>query len=193
MFVPSIFIPIPKAIRWTGLAMIGAAVSGCSSLSSLSAALPSTDSLVTPYRIDIIQGNFVSREQAAAISVGMGRAQVREILGTPLLTSAFHAHRWDYVFTFSRQGQARQQRRLTIFFKGDQLDRIEADDLPSEAEFIASLDPKSRGNQVPVLEASEAVLKAFSEKNKPLATAPQAVAPITSYPPLEAPASASSR
>ena len=52
------------------------------------AALQSTDSLfglITPSRIDIVQGNAVTREQAALIKPGQTRLQVRDILGTPLL------------------------------------------------------------------------------------------------------------
>ena len=54
--------------------------------------------LVTPYRIDIVQGNAITREQLALVKPGMTRAQVREILGTPLLNDPFHAERWDYLF-----------------------------------------------------------------------------------------------
>ncbi len=36
----------------------------------------------------------------------MTRAQVRDILGSPLLTDIFHGDRWDYVFTIRRQGTA---------------------------------------------------------------------------------------
>ena len=51
-----------------------------------------------------MQGNFVSKEQVEALRPGMSRQQVRDILGTPLVTSVFHADRWDYVFTIKRQG-----------------------------------------------------------------------------------------
>jgi outer membrane protein assembly factor BamE len=172
---------------------LGVAVSGCSSLGSVKEALPSVGSLASPYRVDILQGNFVSREQAAAVSVGMSRTQVREILGTPLLTSAFHANRWDYVFTLRRSGDVPQQRRLTAFFKEDVLDRVESDELPTEAEFIATLDGKARDRKIPVLTASEAALKAFAEQNKPAPASPDAVPPITNYPPLEPPVSAGNR
>jgi len=39
---------------------------------------------VTPYRIEVVQGNFVSKEQVQALRPGMTRNQVKEILGTPL-------------------------------------------------------------------------------------------------------------
>jgi outer membrane protein assembly factor BamE len=143
---------------------------------------------ISPYKIDVVQGNVVTREQAEVLKPGMPRQQVRDILGTPLVASVFHAHRWDYVFTFKRQGQEEQRRRLTVFFKGDVLERVEADPLPSESEFVASLDVKRRSGKAPALEATEEQLKAFAERNAASATAPApapAVPAATSYPPLE--------
>jgi outer membrane protein assembly factor BamE len=193
MSVLSVFSPSLWLAKWAGPVVLGVVLSGCSSLGSLKDALPSVGSMAAPYRVDIIQGNFVSREQAAAVSVGMSRAQVREILGTPLLSSAFHANRWDYVFTFRRSGEVPQQRRLTAFFKEDVLDRVESDELPTEAEFIATLDGKARDRKIPVLTASDAALKAFAEQNKPAPELPGAVPPITNYPPLEPPVSTGNR
>ncbi len=143
-------------------------------------------SVVTPYKIDIVQGNFVSREQAAALKPGMSRAQVRDILGTPLLNSVFHADRWDYVFTFKRQGAEPQSRRVTVFFKDGILERTEADALPSEAEFVASLDSGRKSGVAPVLEMSEDSLKATAAPAKLDESKPALPAPPASYPPLEA-------
>jgi outer membrane protein assembly factor BamE len=110
---------------------------------------------------------------------------VRDILGSPLLTSVFHADRWDYVFTFKRQGVEPQARRVTVFFKGDVVSKIEADALPTEAEFVASLDSGRRTGKVPVLEMSPESLSATAVVNPPVAAA--ALPPLpTSYPPLEA-------
>lgn len=155
-------------------------LSGCSSVDGASNRLVS---VITPYKIDIVQGNFVSREQAAALKEGMSRGQVRDILGTPLLTSIFHADRWDYVFTFKRQGVAPQARRVTVFFKDDVLSKIQADELPTEAEFVASLDSGRKTGAVPVLEMSEDSLKATAVV-KPVESKPLPPLPA-SYPPLE--------
>ena len=54
---------------------------------------------ITPYRVDIVQGDSVSPRTGGALKPGMTRVQVREILGTPLVASPFHADRWDYIFT----------------------------------------------------------------------------------------------
>jgi outer membrane protein assembly factor BamE len=166
---------------WQRLAL---AMAACLALGACS----SVAGLATPYKIDVLQGNVVTREQAQALQPGMARDQVRGVLGSSLLTSVFHADRWDYVFTFRRQGQAPQQRRLTVFFKGDVMERIESDELPSETEFVSSLDSRRKAEKVPPLEATEAQLKAFQARNAGSAPTPAPAVPATpttAYPPLE--------
>lgn len=145
---------------------------------------------ITPYKVEIVQGNFVSREQVAALKPGMSRQQVRDVLGTPLVASVFHADRWDYVFTLKRQGVPAQERKLAVFFKGGVLDRFEGDEMLSESEFVATLDNKRKDAKVPVLEASQESLKQFSSAHAaPVPATPSAEpAPAASYPPLEPPA-----
>jgi len=153
-----------------GLALLlGAALSACSFLE--------------PYRVPVVQGNVVTREQVEALRPGMSRIQARDILGTPLLTSVFHADRWDYVFTLKRQGMEPQARRVTLYFKGEVLERFEADALPSETEFVASLGRQAEP-KVPVLEAA---LEKLQEFPAPAPVPPaQALPPLpASYPPLE--------
>ncbi len=162
--------------------ILAVALSACSSVNDANVRLAN---MVTPYKIDIVQGNFVSREQAQALKEGMSRSQVRDILGTSLLTSVFHSDRWDYVFTFRRQGAQAQARRVTVFFKGDLVARIEADSLPSEAEFVASLDSGRKTGAVPVLEMSEESLKATAIVPKIADVKPTHVTAVA-YPPLEA-------
>ena len=78
--------------------------------------------VITPYRIDIVQGNVVTKEQLALVKPGMTREQVRDMLGSPLLTDVFHADRWDYIFTIRRPGAQPQRRSIVAQFKGDRLD-----------------------------------------------------------------------
>jgi outer membrane protein assembly factor BamE len=189
-------LPMPASSSRTSrfaLAVLACAgVSGCGSFDSVSNRLVGS---ITPYRVEVVQGNFVSKEQVEAIKPGMSRQQVRDILGTPLVTSVFHADRWDYVFTLKRQGVAPQERKLAVFFKGNVLDHFEGDEMPSEAEFVATLDNKRKSAKVPELEASEETLKQFSSGQPSAAAAtptPPAPAPepaaAASYPPLEPPA-----
>lgn len=145
---------------------------------------------ITPFKADVIQGNFISKEQVEALTVGMSRSQTKDVLGTPLLTSIFHEARWDYVFTLKRQGAEPQAYKFTVFFEGDRLVRFEGDTMPSEAEFLTSLDNKRKLGAVPVLEATEAQLKAAEKPSVTAATATPVVpaGPLnTIYPPLESP------
>ena len=145
--------------------------------------------------MDVIQGNFVSKEQVEQLQAGMTREQVKALLGTSLMASLFHADRWDYVFTLKRQGVEPQSFKYTLFFKGDQLERFSGDTMPSEAEFISTLSNKRKLGKVPVLEASEEQLKAaeksMSSKAGPESPSDAASVPAgtsaTVYPPLESP------
>lgn len=165
------------------LLCIGAALAGCSIVNGATGSIASK---ITPYRIEIVQGNFVSREQVEALKPGMGRQQVREILGTPLITSLFHDDRWDYVFTLKRPGVEPQTRRLTVFFKGDAFDHHEGDEMPTESEFVASLEGSKGKNKVPQLEATDQQLARFPVQPAAAEAAVAAPsAPTRTYPPLE--------
>jgi outer membrane protein assembly factor BamE len=107
---------------------------------------------ITPYRINIVQGNFVSREAVSQLREGMTRDQVRFLLGTPLLTDVFHADRWDYYFSFRRGSRpVVQSRQFTVYFEGDKLVRWVGNELPSEYELIAEIDgmKAAQKNQTP--------------------------------------------
>lgn len=163
------------------LLTLSASLVACGSLDSASNQIVG---LVTPYKIDIVQGNFVSKEQVTALKLGVSRAQVRDALGTPLLTSVFHADRWDYVFTFKRQGVPSQLRKLSVIFKGDVLERIDSEPMPTEAEFVASVDSGRSLGKVPVLELTEEGLKQLPVSTKK--SDPKPLPPLpASYPPLE--------
>jgi outer membrane protein assembly factor BamE len=177
-----------------GVAAASAMLGACSTVSN-----STRDALnaITPYKVEVVQGNFVSKEQVEALKPGMSRQQVRDVLGTSLLADVFHKDRWDYVFTIRRQGVESQQRRLTLYFKGDLLDRFEGDPMPSEEEFVAQVDNHHRsGRAIPKLEATPEELQKLQAKNKPQdggkddasspASTTAALPPLpAAYPPLE--------
>jgi len=82
---------------------------------------------ITPYKPEIQQGNYVSQEMVAQVKPGMTREQVRNLLGTPLLTDIFHADRWDYVYWRETEKGKRETRKLALFFADGKLSRIEGD------------------------------------------------------------------
>ena len=87
---------------------------------------------ITPYRMVIQQGNFISQEMVAQLKPGMTKEQVRFILGTPLVTDIFHADRWDYVFYREMANGKREQRNLSVVFENSKLARVLGDLMPSD-------------------------------------------------------------
>ncbi len=170
-------------LRFFLIAVASTALAACS---SFDAATAKAVGLVTPYKMDIVQGNVVTREQFALVKPGMTRSQVRDVMGTALIASVFHANRWDYIFTLKSQSAQNQQRKVTVYFNGDLVDRTEGDSLPSETEFVSTLRSWVKpGTTAPNLEASEESLKKFPPPAPPVATAvPAPVTPVV-YPPLE--------
>ncbi|MBE7425746.1 MAG: outer membrane protein assembly factor BamE [Burkholderiaceae bacterium] len=158
------------------------ALGGCSAISPDGSLL----GLVTPYRIDIVQGNVVTKEQLAMVRPGMSRVQVRDLLGSPLLTDPFHADRWDYVFTIARPGTAPQRRDVIVLFEGDHLKKIDAPELPSEREFVASISRTSASGKKVELELTPEQMAALPAPPKTAAPPPEpAMGPLRTYPPLE--------
>jgi len=165
------------------LLALSSSLVACSSFDGASNRLAS---IVTPYQIDVVQGNVITREQVDLLRPGLPRQSVRDLLGTPLLQSVFHADRWDYVFSFRRKGEEPQLRKLAVFFKNDVLERFDSDPMPTEAEFVASLDNSRKSAKVPDLQASEEALKAFAQSSPRGAAAENPAAPARVVPPLPA-------
>ena len=164
------------------LALLATSLAGCQSLQSSDNFL----GVVTPYRVEIVQGNVITSEQAALAKPGLTRAQVRDVLGSPLLTDIFHVDRWDYVFTIRRQGAAPQLRRVVVRFDGEALASIDTGgELPSEREFVASIDTFKTSRNAPPLALTEEQIKSLSAPQRPPAPDPVPPAPVRTYPSLE--------
>lgn len=88
------------------------------------------------YRPDTQQGNFISKEQVAQLQVGMTPAQVRFLLGTPLLNDVFHADRWDYPFLMKRGDGTVTTSHVVVHFKDGRVSHFEGAELPDEKEYL---------------------------------------------------------
>lgn len=117
---------LPRIVSILSLPLIAA----CSST-------PDVTSMLSPYRIDVRQGNYVSQEMVAQLRPGMTRDQVRFALGTPLVADMFHANRWDYVYRFQPGSGEVQLRRLVVFFEDNKLARV-GGDVVAETEATAA-------------------------------------------------------
>lgn len=81
------------------------------------------------YRIDFQQGNHLSAQDVAEVKTGMSKQQVRQVLGTPMITDPYHHNRWDYLW-YERTGKANddiQVSRLEVHFDNDVVSRTVVD------------------------------------------------------------------
>jgi outer membrane protein assembly factor BamE len=106
---------------FASLGLLGA----CSSFKMPDIPVPS---IVTPYRMEIQQGNFITQEMISQLRAGMTRDQVKFVLGSPLVADVFHSNRWDYVFQRQLEfNRGMEQRKVSVIFENDKLARVDGD------------------------------------------------------------------
>jgi outer membrane protein assembly factor BamE len=137
-----------------------------------------------PYRIDVQQGNALDQENVARLKPGLNRSQVRFLLGTPLVVDPFRSDRWDYVYLYYKAGKLTEQKRISLFFEGDTLTRIEGN-LPEPAmqPLATEPTPEVQSGNVPQAAPSAAATPAVAPElpPEPIATPlPEVNVPSTS-------------
>jgi outer membrane protein assembly factor BamE len=130
------------AVRIVPVALLALSISACATFDRYA---PSWRSLGV-YKIDINQGNYLSQDMVDKLKVGMTQQQVRQLLGTPLVTSPFRTDRWDYVYEFTRQGQIIEHRNFTVWFGDGKVARWEGDALP---ETVVELNRSASAKALP--------------------------------------------
>jgi len=106
------------------LTLLVAAAAGCSS-----------NRWGFPYKVSVQQGNWITKDQVTLLRPGMTREQVRFALGTPMLTSELHSNRWDYPYYYRGGNGKIEERTLTVFFNGPQLENWRGDEQPEMQPF----------------------------------------------------------
>jgi len=87
------------------------------------------------YKMSIQQGNYLVAESVSQLKEGMTRSQVRFLLGTPMVPTAFDNSRWDYYYFFrSKQYPEPLKRRLTVYFEDERVQRYENQGVPTETD-----------------------------------------------------------
>ncbi len=150
-------------LRYSSFLLAAALLAACTSLPDVS--MPDVTSMITPYRIDIRQGNYVSQEMVAQLKPGMTRDQVRFLLGTPLIADMFHADRWDYIYRFQPGHGELQQRRLTVYFADNKLARVAGDVVAAGTGDTDAASAPSRNRMIDIGAEGEAKSESKSEKS----------------------------
>jgi outer membrane protein assembly factor BamE len=80
------------------------------------------------YRMPIQQGNYLDPAVIAQVKPGMTRSQVRYLLGTPMVPTAFDNSRWDYDYFYkARRLQTPRRGHVVIHFEKDVVSNVESD------------------------------------------------------------------
>lgn len=74
-----------------------------------------------PYRVDVLQGNILDKNIVSQLHLGMHKAEVEALLGTPILTDAFDPDTWLYAYTKQINGGKLEKQRIVLKFKSDKL------------------------------------------------------------------------
>lgn len=83
------------------------------------------------YEVPVQQGNIITDEMIQELEPGMTREQVEYVLGSPAIQDIFRNNRWDYIHT-KAPGGGGEPDRLTVFFEGNRLTRLEGNLAPDD-------------------------------------------------------------
>lgn len=101
--------------------------SGCSTI---------LNNLPGVYTLDVQQGNIISQEEIDQLRPKMSKRQVLYIMGSSMLVDVFHQKRWDYIYSEQPGGKERKQKRISLYFDGDELIGVQGDFRPSTLPVI---------------------------------------------------------
>ncbi|MGV6809648.1 MAG: outer membrane protein assembly factor BamE [bacterium] len=73
-------------------------------------------SACSSYRMEVQQGNVIEAAALKQLRAGLSRAQVVELLGSPLLQDDFQKNRWDYIFYLRKAGKTPERKSVTVIF-----------------------------------------------------------------------------
>lgn len=126
---------------------------------------------LSPYKMDIRQGNYITPEMREKLKLGMTKSQVRYVLGTPMVSDAFHGNRWDYAYRLEHEGKIVEKQDMTLFFDGDNLVRVDDNgktvlDMPVVAKPAEEVQPVAKADPAAdVLKRVEGWSKAWAAKD----------------------------
>lgn len=81
------------------------------------------------YKLPKQQGNITEYSELDKLEIGMNKAQVKFIMGTPMASDTFNKNRWDYAYTYKSPGGEVTTNNLTLHFKDGKLSKIEGSPL----------------------------------------------------------------
>ncbi len=91
------------------------------------------------YHLPIQQGNHLDATTISQVKAGMTRAQVRYLLGTPMVPGGFSNDRWDYDYYLKlRRMQTPYRSHATVYFRNELVDHVTTDVKGNPAEPVSN-------------------------------------------------------
>ena len=90
------------------------------------------------YKLEVQQGNIITAEMLMGLKPGMTRAQVKYVLGTPLIQDSFHENRWDYIYKMIKDDRLIEERHVVVRFADDELVDVKGDIIQSNDILIGA-------------------------------------------------------
>lgn len=77
------------------------------------------------FRIDVGQGNLITKDMVDKLRVGMTPRQVRYVMGSPMIADTYNPNRWDYLYNLETGKGLLVENHLVLHFEGERLARID--------------------------------------------------------------------
>lgn len=123
-----------------------------------------------PYKTGVQQGNWVTAGQVQLLAVGMTPEQVRFALGSPTLTSIFHANQWEYPYFYKSPSGKTEERNLTVYFQNGLLASWKGAELPEVQPFqIAKEEVKLSQDQAEKVKLDQERMGTLEQAGIPIA------------------------
>ncbi len=112
------------------------------------------------HRIPVQQGNYLEYKDVSKVKVGMSKADVKAVLGTPVVGSLFNQSRWEYVYKLRTEQYGLFENLFTVFFEDEIVSRIESDiEAPKEEEVLEAEVVEPIDEEAELLEKAEGILE----------------------------------
>lgn len=84
----------------------------------------SSCAVFSPHKRDVEQGNIFTDQQVLALRHGMTEAEVKRIMGDPIMKNIFTPSQVVYVYTMQPGGQARKSKQVVCTFHAGRLSTV---------------------------------------------------------------------
>lgn len=96
---------------------------------------------ISPYKLDTQQGHVLAPDAVARLKTGMTKAQVRFLLGTPLVNDLFNPDRLYYIYRNQKGGGPIERGGLALYFEQNKLVRFDSDLISQQSVAVATPKP----------------------------------------------------